>query len=340
MILLGDRVSGMNLSTQEVDLLKCIGGHVAASLLNVRLARKLLQTRELETFRTMSAFFVHDLKNAASTLNLMLRNLPSHFDDPAFRQDTLRGLGTMSAHINQLIARLGQVRDDLQTRPVMADFNGLVARAVAEAEMTPDIVVHTDLRPLPEMPLDEEKIKTVVTNLVINSREAVTARFRRADTTHFTRAPGADPAPFPSRHGEIRIATRQQDRFLVLSVSDNGCGMEPQFVQLSLFRAFQTTKKNGLGIGLFQSRAIIEAHGGRIEVESEPGIETVFRVYLPLAASPAPLERRSAVESEVSPKPSFDLTRDLLCAPSRASSQLTLEGLQLPEETARSHKNC
>ena len=158
----------------------------------------------------MSAFVIHDLKNAASTRGLMLRNLPAHVADPEFRQDALRGRGTMSAHINQLIARLGQVRDDLQTRPVMADFNGLVARAVAEAEMTPDIVVHTDLRPLPKTPLDEEKSKTVVTNLDINSPETVTARFGRADTTHFTRAPGAGPAPFPSRHGEIRIATRQQ----------------------------------------------------------------------------------------------------------------------------------
>ena len=96
--------------------------------------------------------------------------------------------------------------------------------------------------------------------------------------------------------------------------------MEPQFAQHLLFRAFQSTKKNGLGIGLFQSRAIIEAHGRRIEVESEPGTGIVFRVYLPLAASPPPLERRSAVESEVSPKPSFDLTRDsrlALCAFSR-----------------------
>jgi hypothetical protein len=48
------------------------------------------QARELEAFWTMSAFFVHDLKNAAASLNLMLKNLPVHFDDPAFREDAAR----------------------------------------------------------------------------------------------------------------------------------------------------------------------------------------------------------------------------------------------------------
>ncbi len=61
----------------------------------------------MEAFQTMSAFFVHDLKNTASTLNLMLQNLPVHFDDPAFREDALRGVSKTVAHINRLIGRLG-----------------------------------------------------------------------------------------------------------------------------------------------------------------------------------------------------------------------------------------
>jgi signal transduction histidine kinase len=58
--------------------------------------------------------------------------------------------------------------------------------------------------------------------------------------------------------------------------------MSSEFLNRSLFRPFQTTKKNGLGIGMFQSRMIVEAHKGRIEVESEPGKGTTFRIYLPL----------------------------------------------------------
>ena len=66
-----------------------------------------------------------------------------------------------------------------------------------------------------------------------------------------------------------------------MSVADNGCGMSPAFLKESLFRPFQSTKKNGLGVGMFQSRVIVEAHGGSIQVESEVGRGTTFRVSLP-----------------------------------------------------------
>jgi signal transduction histidine kinase len=58
--------------------------------------------------------------------------------------------------------------------------------------------------------------------------------------------------------------------------------MSPAFLKSSLFRPFQTTKKKGLGIGMFQSKMIVEAHRGRILVESEPAVGTTFRVMLPL----------------------------------------------------------
>ncbi|MES1168818.1 MAG: GAF domain-containing protein, partial [Oleiharenicola lentus] len=109
-ILLGDRVGGTAFEEQDLDLLKSIADQVASGLLNVRLSQRLLQAREHEAFQTMAAFFVHDLKNAASTLNLMLQNLPDHFDDPAFREDALRGLGKSATHINHLITRLGELR--------------------------------------------------------------------------------------------------------------------------------------------------------------------------------------------------------------------------------------
>ena len=59
-------------------------------------------------------------------------------------------------------------------------------------------------------------------------------------------------------------------------------GMSPTFLRESLFRPFQSTKKKGLGIGLFQAKMMIEAHGGRIQAESEPGRGTTFRVSLPV----------------------------------------------------------
>ena len=103
-LVLADRVNGAAYTGEELELLECIGDQITSVLLNLRLANEVVQAREMEAFRTMSAFFVHDLKNAAASLNLMLKNLPVHFDDPAFREDALRGVGNTARRIDEMIA--------------------------------------------------------------------------------------------------------------------------------------------------------------------------------------------------------------------------------------------
>jgi putative PEP-CTERM system histidine kinase len=258
LITLGDRVGGLAFTLQDLEMLKCASDHAAASLLNVQLSRRLLAAKELEAFQTMATFFVHDLKNAASTLNLMLQNLPDHFDDPDFRADALRGIGKTVTHINHLISRLGLLRHELKIQPVRGDLNALARAAAAGLESGGGVTLVTDLAVLPEFAFDPEQIGKVVTNLVLNAREAM-------------------PGP-----GEIHLTTRRSDGSAVLSVRDTGSGMSAEFMTRSLFRPFQTTKKSGLGIGMFQSKMIVEAHGGHITVASEAGRGTTFEVYLPI----------------------------------------------------------
>jgi putative PEP-CTERM system histidine kinase len=257
LMILGDRVSAVDFTAQDFDMLRCVGDHATAGLVNVQLAQKLLQARELEAFQTMAAFFVHDLKNAASTLSLMLKNLPEHFEDPAFREDAFRGVSKSVDHINHIIGRLGLLRSELVTRPVETDLNEVIGDAVAGLESEPGFVIAKDLSPLPKLALDREQIGKVVTNLLLNARESLPGR------------------------GRVELATRQENGWVVLSVRDEGCGMSASFIERSLFRPFQTTKKNGLGIGMFQSKMIVEVHGGRIAVASEPGKGTTIQVYLP-----------------------------------------------------------
>jgi putative PEP-CTERM system histidine kinase len=257
-ITVGDRVSGMPFLQQDFDLLKCMAEQVAAGLRNVQLSQKLLQARELEAFQTMSAFFVHDLKNTASTMNLMLQNLPVHFDDPAFREDALRGISKTVDHINDLIGRLSLLRRELEIRPAEVDLNEVVTKALVGWEKTVDVDLVKDLHPLPKVSLDGEQIGKVVTNLVLNAKEAVSGK------------------------GHVYIETTQRNGWVILAVADDGCGMSAEFLDRSLFRPFQTTKKRGLGIGMFQCKMIVEAHGGRIEVESEQGKGSTFRVLLPV----------------------------------------------------------
>jgi signal transduction histidine kinase len=117
--------------------------------------------------------------------------------------------------------------------------------------------VSQHLEAVPRILGDPDQLRSVVTNLVMNARDAV----------------GND--------GRIEVHTHHRPGEVVLSVSDNGCGMSRVFVSESLFRPFQTTKTSGLGIGLFQTRAIVQSHGGRIHVDSEEGRGTTFTATFP-----------------------------------------------------------
>lgn len=256
MLIIGDRVNGIPFSIEDFELFKCIGIQAANGLLNLHLTHQLLQAREMEAFQTMSAFLVHDLKNTASTMSLMLQNMPAHLDDPLFRADALQAISKSVNRINDLISRLTVLREKLELQPAEADLNEVVSKALADLEGAQSLV--RNFTPLPKVFMDAEQIQKVIVNLVLNARDA------------------ADPG------GRIQIETGQRNGWAMLCVKDNGCGMSNEFVNRSLFRPFQTTKKKGIGIGMFHSKMIIDAHHGRIEVESETGKGTVFRVLLPL----------------------------------------------------------
>ena len=257
-IVLADRINGAIYTVEELELLSCIGDQITSVVLNLRLATVVAHAKELEAFRTMSTFFVHDLKNAAASLNLMLKNLPVHFDEPAFREDALRGVGNTARRIDDMIARLSALRQRTEFVRADTDLNQLVSEALDRVDEMPNIELTREFRPLPRILADREQIQSVVTNLVLNARDAL------------------------GSGGRIQVRTEHREGRAVLSVMDNGCGMSPAFVKESLFRPFQSTKKKGLGIGLFQCRAIVHAHGGGLRVETELGKGTTFLASFPV----------------------------------------------------------
>ncbi len=89
-------------------------------------------------------------------------------------------------------------------------------------------------------------------------------------------AGGADSA--------VKVRYGKTESAVFVDVSDYGCGMSVDFIDEKLFKPFETTKKYGFGIGLYQCRQIMEAHGGSITVDSEEGKGTTFRVLLPLVS--------------------------------------------------------
>jgi len=258
-LIVGDRVGGVPFTAEDFDLLKCAADQIASGLLGLQLSRQRVRSKELEAFQTMSAFFVHDLKNTASTLSLTLRNLQQHFSDPAFREDALRAVGKSVQHLNDLIARLTRLRQEWRVQSTPGRLENVIDAALAASGQDPRFEVIREFTEAPQVLVDAVQMEKVIVNLILNARDAM------------------------PDGGTIRVATTRQDPWVVLAVTDHGCGMNPDFVRKSLFKPFQTTKRNGLGIGMFHSKTIVDAHSGRMEVETAPGQGTTVRVFVPIA---------------------------------------------------------
>ncbi len=112
-------------------------------------------------------------------------------------------------------------------------------------------------RHLPVMPIDLTQIQQVLVNLVKNAMQAMT------------------------RGGTLTLQTGEGGDAVWVSVSDTGGGI-PQEQINRIFEPFFTTKKKGTGLGLMIVQRIVRAHGGHIEVESQVGRGTTFRIWLPL----------------------------------------------------------
>lgn len=258
LIVIGDRVQGIPFADPDLDILGSLGKHAASTLLNVQLSSKILESKELEAFQTMAAFFVHDLKNAASTLNIMVQNLPKHWDSLDFREDALKGISKTGVRVERLIQQLSAVQSELEIDTEIQNFDTFVKQCLDTWETPEQIQLETRFNSDASVSIDAAQLSKVVINLLMNASEAIEGE------------------------GRIAVKTTTDGRYARISVEDNGTGISPEFIRKSLFRPFKTTKKSGLGIGMFQSKMIVEAHKGRMEVESEEGKGSKFTIIIPL----------------------------------------------------------
>ena len=264
LLTVGQRVSNDPLSAEDYELLKTIADQAGANILSLRLSERVSELKEMEALQVMSAFFMHDLKNLGARLSLVSQNLPVYHDNPEFRTDAIRTISQSVDKVNALCSRLLMLSQKLEVRPSRVDLNELVRATLASLDGHFRVQVTVDPGKLPPVPADAEQLQKVLVNLLLNANDAV------------------------AEGGRIRVTTGFRDGWAEIAVSDDGCGMPADFVEKRLFRPFQTTKKQGMGIGLFHSRTIVEAHGGRIEVQSAEGKGTTFRVFLPAASGRGP----------------------------------------------------
>src|SRR3954468_12494869 len=165
-------------------------------------------------------------------------------------------------------------------RPQVVDVTSVVSQMekMLRRSLGEDKIFQLQLSPdAGEIRADRGQLEQVLINLVLNARDAMTGQGRVSIET----APAVWDEVYAQRHGGVDIPL---GRYVMLAVSDNGCGMDAD-VQTRIFEPFFTTKPigQGTGLGLSTVYGIVKQSGGYIWVYSEPGQGSVFKVYLPRA---------------------------------------------------------
>jgi two-component system sensor kinase FixL len=236
------------------------------------LQAELLHISRVSAVGAMGAALAHELNQplAAATnyLNAVRRWLAEQAGPGTKRMAD--GMERALAEIKRTGEIIRRLRDFVEQReiPRVAEPIGkVVEEAVALALVGAEgraTEVRLDIAPdLPPVAIDRVQVQQVLTNLIRNAVEAMTHATERRLIIDVK----------PASEGGIAI-----------SVADSGPGLAPHLAK-NLFKPFVTTKRTGMGVGLSICKTIIEAHGGRITVESSPGRGATFRFTLPAVAT-------------------------------------------------------
>ncbi|HEX3322851.1 MAG TPA: ATP-binding protein [Terriglobales bacterium] len=223
------------------------------------------RAEHLSTLGELATGLAHEIRNPlagiAGVIEIVGRDLPS--TSPA--RSVVKDVHLEIAQINRILTDLLETARPRPPEMRASDLNATVEHAVMLARqqvLSKPIKIELEKSPaLQVVEHDSDQIHQVLLNLLLNAVQAI-------------EGPGL-----------VKVEILSQGDCAAISVTDTGRGIPPEHLP-NIFRPFYTTKGNGTGLGLSLARRIVEEHRGRIEVTSEVGKGTMFRVLLPLQTGP------------------------------------------------------
>jgi len=237
-------------------------------------------SQKLESLGVLAGGIAHDFNNLLTSIlgncNMAALGLPkaspAHSHLAQIEKASLRAADLT----RQMLAYAGKARAAM----VKVDLNWLLLgmRPLAEAAAAPGADLKFELAPqLPEILGDPSQLQQVVMNLVTNAREAL-GEGGRGTITVRTGEQLLEREALNSAAPAIPI---QPGRYVALEVADTGCGI-PADILGRIFDPFFSTKFLGRGLGLSALLGMLRGHGGSVQVQSEPGQGSRFRLFLPV----------------------------------------------------------
>jgi PAS domain S-box-containing protein len=285
-------------SEEEEAFVQTVADYLAAAFHNARLFERLQQTidelkqtraalirqERLQALGQMASGVAHDINNALVPI-LTFAELLEGIDDETLREV----IGHVKKAVNDIVNTVQRLRTFYRQRgPAEAsepvNLNEIVRHAVSmtrprwyDMAQKEGVTISVDLdldETLPPIMGNESELRQALINLLFNAVDAVVAK--------------------GEKFGTITIRTRRHEDWAILEVADTGVGMDEQTKQ-RCFEPFFTTKGEiGSGLGLSMVYGIVQRHEGKIEVESELGQGTLFRIWFPIPKEVA----ASSAESE------------------------------------------
>lgn len=224
-----------------------------------RQTQALIAQEKMRALGQLVAGIAHELRNPLTAIKTFVELLPRKIDDPRFRTELVR-------HVPEEVGRMNRIIEDLldysREKPMHREWGNLLelVQSVTDLFMkqirSEGIMLEIDIPQTLEVFMDRGRIKQVLINLILNAIEAMADAKEKRLSFHV------------STEGSMQI----------LKIADSGKGIKEEDA-LHLFQPFYTTKKQGIGLGLYISQKIMKEHGGRIEVKSAKNTGTTFNLF-------------------------------------------------------------
>ncbi|MEZ4525899.1 MAG: PEP-CTERM system histidine kinase PrsK [Desulfobacterales bacterium] len=250
--------TGGSYGPDDFDLLSAICTQAASAIMAARMAEAAATYRQQEAWDAMSAFILHDVKNAAGMLSLLRRNAPENMDNPEFQEDMLATLEDALKRMEKVQNRMAVLKKD-----VVPVFREIELRKILEEECRKlerrlkGLAVRMECPERFSLTTDPELLMRVMENILLNAFEA-----GEGDTL-------------------VNIRILKKERYFLIIVEDNGPGISPELLPDKIFEPFYSTKAKGSGIGLWQAKRLMTVLGGNIRVENCDSRGARFVILLP-----------------------------------------------------------
>jgi PAS domain S-box-containing protein len=222
------------------------------------LRTRLQQQDRLAALGELAATVAHEIRNPLGGIRgfaaLLARDLSA--EDPRSRLVDKILVG--SKELERVVSELLEYTRPVQLRPQTTSCRELVEAALAYVELDGrPVALRNEVAPDMTMEVDPDRMRQVLLNILLNAVQSIEG------------------------DGVVSIRAHGEDGRLTIAVRDSGCGMTAEQIE-KVFSPFYTTKEKGTGLGLAIATKVVEAHGGRIDVESEPGNGSTFYVRVPM----------------------------------------------------------